>query len=282
MLRIFAPYDILKEQILHESQLINKLKTYTIMDKKVMVTALTASVALMNIGSAATSFSEDFSSNDIGDNFVVTDSVGGSSIDFTGGNATFNGGNNVRSFIGTTDTDFASVSFTASVDVTIQAGSETTGFIGLGPGLIGTDGNSAFGEPSTGPVVYGVLTGDSRNNSDGTFITDTRNAGTTGGNSGLPNDGTIVSVGSHTIFLDYDADAETLTFSADILGAGTVTELDVVDASGVGFADTNSRIFFGGDEGVVFDNFSVTVVPEPTSALLLGVTGILGLVRRRR
>ena len=127
-----------------------------------------------------------------------------------------------------------------------------------------------------------MLTGDSRNNSDGTFITDTRNAGTTGGNSGLPNDGTIVSVGSHTIFLDYDADAETLTFSANILGADTVTELEVVNTSGVGFTDADSRIFFGGDEGVVFDNFSVTVIPEPTSALVLGVAGILGLARRRR
>ena len=282
-MRVFAPYDILKEQILHESQLINKPKTYTIMDKKVMVTALTASVALMNIGSAATSFTEDFSSNGIGDNFVVTDSAAGSSIDFTSGNATFNGGNNARTFLGTTDTDFASVSFTASVDVTIQAGSQTTGFIGLGPGLIGTDGNSAFGEPSDGPVVYGLLTGDSRPNSNGTFATETINSGSTGGNAGNPGSGgTVVSVGSHTIFLVYDADAETLTFSADILEAGTVTELDVVDTSGVGFADTNSRIFFGGDEGVVFDNFSVTVVPEPTSALLLGFVGMLGLARRRR
>jgi len=251
------------------------------MNKKVMVTALTASVALMNIGSAAMSFTEDFSSNDMGA-LVVTAAATGSSMDFTGGNAIFNGANNSRSFIGTADTDFASVSFTASVDVTVQAGSQTTGFIGLGPGLIGTAGNTAFGEPSDGPVVYGVLTGDNRNNSDGSFNTSIRNAETTGGNSGLPNGGTVVSVGSHTIVLDYDAAAETLTFSANILGATTLTELEVVDTSDVGFTDANSRIFFGGDEGVVFDNFSVTVVPEPTSALLLGVAGMLGLVRRRR
>ena len=63
-MRVFAPYDILKEQILHETQLINKPKTYTIMDKKVMVTALTASVALMNIGSAATSIIDQTFFND--------------------------------------------------------------------------------------------------------------------------------------------------------------------------------------------------------------------------
>jgi len=59
----------------------------------------------------------------------------------------------------------------------------------------------------------------------------------------------------------------------------------VVDVSDNAFDATNARIFFGGEDGVAFDNFTVHVkpVPEPGTAAFLGLS-VLGsmLIRRRR
>jgi PEP-CTERM motif len=59
-------------------------------------------------------------------------------------------------------------------------------------------------------------------------------------------------------------------------GFQTVTGVALADINGVGITHNNTT-----SSGVNFNSFSLTVVPEPSAALLGGL-GLLGLLRRRR
>ena len=234
----------------------------------------------------AISFTEDFSSNTIGPNFATTSSANGSNPDFATGAAVFSGaGDAGRSFIGTTATDFGTVSFMASVDLTVAPGGGANAFFGLGEGLVGFANNGvangpSFGEPTGGLSLHAAFNADNRDNGEvniGDF-----DSTTTGGITGTAGTTPLVGSGTHTIFLDFDSATQELVLTADIGQTGTITTLGTVDGSDNGIDATNSRIFFGGDDSSTFDNFSVTVIPEPTSTMLLGLAGILGLARRRR
>jgi len=48
-----------------------------------------------------------------------------------------------------------------------------------------------------------------------------------------------------------------------------------------GWPSEPSRIFFGGDDGATFRDFSVQVIPEPAGAAL-AVIALVGLAGRRR
>jgi len=232
---------------------------------------------------AASSIVEDFSSNTIGA-LVTTGTVSGAAAaDYSGGNMTLPvGGDTQRSYIGTPDLDYHSVSFSAQVDVVITATGGANAFFGLGPGLVGGDGSGggpAFGEPSTGPVLFGAFNADDRDG--GQINTGDFNTGTTDNVSGTGGDTPVVGSGSHTLFLDWDANTQMLDISASING-GAQTALATLDGSDNGFTAADSRIFFGGDGSTIFDNFRVTVVPEPSTTLLAGFVGLFGLARRRR
>ena len=234
---------------------------------------------------AATSFTEDFSSNTIGTNFENTDAVTTSGVapTFADGEALFSGsGDAGRAYIGTIATDFNTVDFSAQVDVTIAVGGGANAFIGLGPGIVGGDGGgggNAFGEPTGGPTNFLVI--NANNRAGGSVALGDFGPGANDDNAGNNTSNPVVGEGSHTIFLDYDSATQILTFSAIVDGAPVIT-LGSIDGSDNSFDDTNSRIFFGGDDNTTFDNFSVTVIPEPSSAILLSVVGMLGLMRRRR
>lgn len=233
----------------------------------------------VNQAFAASFFTDSFDTDPTatGGNLVLTSSVSGASgANLTGGNVSLSGGGDGnRFYYGTVDTDYSTVSFIATIDV--QNNANNGAFFGLGPGV--TEGNTGatFGEPSTGPAVYaiggssdfvgifgsgstsGIAQSFNQNTGSGGKITDlTDNAGTL-----------------TTLTLTYDATAQTATFTSSI-GTAPV----VVDTSGRGFDGTNSRIFFGGSDAV-FDNLSITPVPEPSSVLLLSL-GALGLIRRKR
>ena len=241
---------------------------------------------------AGTSFadivvSEDFTT-DTG-SLISTGGPGDAALTtVTGGQVVFNdSGDGGRAFIGTAGSDFASQDFTATIDFINPATGGVNGFFGLGPGAqdapgaVEPDVGNSFGEPSLGPVTFIAFNADDRNGGEVVFA-DFENEF----NGTAPNTGPIVGSGSHTLQIDFDFAAQTVTYSAFVNGAATITELAVVDVSDNAFDATNARIFFGGEDGAAFDNFSVHVpvaVPEPGTAAFLGLS-VLGsmFIRRRR
>ena len=73
-------------------------------------------------------------------------------------------------------------------------------------------------------------------------------------------------------------------FAKGRLHCATETTLPIVTTTlfaADGWPSEPSRIFFGGDDGVTFRDFSVSVVPEPVGCVLwLGLSA--ALVSRRR
>lgn len=217
---------------------------------------------------------------------IFTDGAGGAgAISIAGGVATFTGdGDGGRAFLGTAGTDFAAESFEATVDVTVLDTGGTNAFFGLGPGTESAGGGNSFGEPSTGPTVFIILNDSTRDGGQAAF-----------GDFEDPDNGTVpiggtqpvIGEGSHTLRLSFDADAQEIAFFASINGAAETLIFGGIDTSDNPFDATNSRIFFGGDDGTVFDNFSVSVVaaeavPEPSSLACLGLGAVGMFVRRRR
>ena len=116
-----------------------------------MKTKLTATLAILNIATfgaqGATFFNEDFSGGTLGPNLASTYGAGNLSV--AGGQVFFNGVDDAtRGGIGTNDSDYASVDFTATIDIT----DNDNVFIGMGPGT-STQGGF-FGEPATGPTIF--------------------------------------------------------------------------------------------------------------------------------
>jgi len=75
-------------------------------------------------------------------------------------------------------------------------------------------------------------------------------------------------------------------FVADATGFPIATRAPILPNAPTGLFSADgwptepSRIFFGGDDGVVFRDLSITVVPEPTTLMLASI-GIAAMVCRR-
>ena len=225
----------------------------------------------------ATLFTEDFSDNSASPNMTLGTGFGSPTTDFTGGNFSITSGTGSRIYLGTNDTDYSTIDFSFEADVTVPAAifsnAWTMAFLGMGSP--NADGG-AFGEPLTGSNIITVLRGD--DGPGGNLKARDNDAG--GGTNIYNNIG--LTAGTHGMRMDWNATTMQATFMFDLDNDGYDPALTfVVNGADNGFTASNSQLFLGGGNGLVFDNINVTAVPEPSLALLSGL-GVLGLLRRRR
>lgn len=187
-------------------------------------------------------------------------------------------GDGGRNYVRTNISDFATGSFTA--EITFENNDSQAVFIGVGAGdraLFGTpDWSTLFSSASFWP--------ETANNKFVRFRTfnDTNNFG----------DSNVAGFdpGTHRFRMTFNAATRLLTGEIDINYAGgpfvpdaaslnfPIATADLFSADG--WPSEPSRIFFGGDDGAVFRDLTITFVPEPATWMLLGLGMLLASGRR--
>jgi hypothetical protein len=184
-------------------------------------------------------------------------------------------GDGGRNYLRTNDTDYASVSFDAEVTIVVPNTNDQAHYFGLGPG----DG-AAFRIPDwTSPNSSVMYFGEKPE--DATTLTILKNRNGLGSFADTPV--TSLGSGTHRLRLAYDWFRKTATFSVDLNHAGgaftadaTAQPVDVRDLYGTdGWTGELSRIYFGGDDGVMFQDFLVNVT---SPSHLLGDFNLSGTI----
>lgn len=191
-------------------------------------------------------------------------------------------GDGGRNYLRTVDGDYATVSFVAEISFVMRNVQQAV-FLGLGAGEIAlfgvpdwstqTSSASFWPEPSNQKIVRFRTANDLNSFAD----------------SPVPG----FAPGTHRLQMTFDTATDLLSIAVDLNYAGGDFLADTgsfsIDVSTLFAADgwptEPSRIFFGGDDGIVFNNFSVavepTAVPEPGTLSLLPFFAF-ALLRRRR
>lgn len=225
--------------------------------------ALLGSAAILP---AATTFTENFSSNTAGPNMTLGSGFGSPTTSFAAGNFRITSGANSRIYLGTNDSNYYLSNFTFQATVTIPNTTDPWAIAFIGMGNANATGGS--GEPGT-PRIGMALRNDTNN------LEERDNASVAAkitGVSGIPN-------ATHTLRMQWDATTKIATLGYDAANDGIFESSFTVNGADNGFDGTNSKLFVGGGNGLIFDNISI--VPEPSAALLGGL-GMLALLRRRR
>lgn len=228
---------------------------------------------------AATYFTENFSSNTAGPNMAIGSNPQGATTSFAGGNFTITSTtSDARIYLGTNDTNYFGVNFVFQATVTVPNVAQTGGhiaFIGMGSTTPNT-GTNMFGEPLTGSNLFMAARGDttpdrleSRDNATSALAGNTTEDTTIGNYQG----------GTHLLRMTWNASTQQALFEFDNGNDGSIEGSFTRDGSNNLFTASNSQLVIGGARGLVFDN--VSIVPEPSAALLGGL-GVLALLRRRR
>lgn len=199
-------------------------------------------------------------------------------IGFSSSGATFGllyGGDGGRNYMRTIDSDYATVSFVAEITVE-RTGNSQQVFIGMGAGdtaLFGVpDWSTMFSSTFVTPEDGSLTTWRSSNDA----------------NAWVGDSSPIAAAGIQRVRMDFDSVARTMTYSIDVDYAGgdfaadyTAAPVDLnhidcptgcgdpempisADFFGPdGWPNEPSRLFFGGDDGVIFRDFSVTATAAP-------------------
>jgi hypothetical protein len=247
------------------------------MKSKIKNLVFASLVGLTLSSHGATLFNEDFADDLAGPNMAVSagftylPAVTAATATTTGSFTITSGASN-RIYLGTNDTDYSSTDFTFRADVTSPNFGNDWAIIFMGMGSSTPGGQPVYGEPVTGSNIMMALQGSNqtfRGRSNGVDSV-------LGGSLGLSNT-------THGIKMDWNATTQIATFGFDFENDGNYSGASdksfTINGSANGFTSTNSQLFLGGGNGLIFDNISI--VPEP-SAALLGALGVLCLVRRRR
>jgi hypothetical protein len=266
-------------------------------------TACYLSMLMVESAHAASSLSAPLTSFD-GGNFSIASPLPGDAFVYDASGAhvgTITAGDGGRNFQRTIENDYATVPFTAEITFELSSvindngtpndpaddfvvGDTQAVFFGLGAGGVGifgtpdwdTANSSASFWPETGADKFLQFT----NRSDGAAAAQTF----------FDFFFSPFDPGTHRFQMVFDPATKLLTGSLDINYAGgpfvaDVTGAPPIDTSSLfaadGWPSDPSRIFFGGDDGAIFRDLVITVVPEPASATLMLMT-IVSLAGRRR
>jgi hypothetical protein len=240
----------------------------------ITITIFAISLAVLSPSEAAQSIVETFDGPSLNSGLEL--SVAGS-YTLAGGQA-FNNSSPLRQYIRTVATDFRSADFTLLITYTVANNSASGGaaFIGIGGGMP----DAGFYEEPLAALYFRHLPTD--------FASGIVNPSINNGSGGVSELSSLGNPGSgthraqlfklgNTITYGIQQNYTTGNFFADYSATFDLTE------SRFSFLnDTNSRLFFGGDNiQTKFDNVTIAV-PEPSSALLIGLGGLGFLARRRR
>ncbi|MEO2047212.1 MAG: hypothetical protein ABGX16_11640 [Pirellulales bacterium] len=250
-------------------------------------------VATLDQSGKANFFTEAFNGPNLPASFETAPLPSAQNAIFSGSDVSFLGV--TRGYMRTVGANYFGIDFVAEITVTISAGApgvglHSSGFIGLGQGNSGN-----WGEPDQIPTIYMRVTPDPEpTDTDPEFsevqviinacshraggaeqsllydgeTTLVDDGGTSADNEGLIRigDGSHeIGNGTHRLRMAWDAEARAATFSVDADYTGETfsadfTSVPVPYVKGKvygGLDNKNAHIFFGGAEGVKFDDFSI-------------------------
>ena len=217
---------------------------------------------------AADSFDEGFSAVTIPLNLEKTGAgpfptFNGSNVVFTGSSPVGPPDPMIRSYLRTRQDGYSSADFVAEITTTIPPFATlgnhqaAIAYFGLGVGT-----NLNFGQPDQGPVVWAMVQPDDF--SPG-FYGVSRDAGGSGVVEPAPACG---GDGTHRIRFQWISSTQTaiLSIDEDYVGGPFVADctLPAIDGGAVGLDVSQSRIFFGGDNTMSFDDLTVRATVAPT------------------